>query len=366
MPAGLRRLRRRARAVRVDVAHALERRTVTIGRGAADFFFHRLAELGLGDAERLVRELGELAQRRQILERLQVEELEEVRRRAVENRPARLVFLAEDADRSRSSRSLSVAPLSTPRISSISGRVMGCRYAAIASVSSCARLSFTGPVRSARARTARTARSSGTAIRPRPRRARCLARRYSALSSSITSLDLPRRRGREPRELRRLHRLVAREDERFEQTAQMRLRELRAASTSPSLVRLASSRRRPLGAVARVARMHPRSRMRRLAPRRPRRRHRQRDSSSGMTTFAASTFWQRGPLALERRQRVSFCRSSCASRGWVLALWSRGSRSSPRPAFRVGRELDVQRSERFRLKQARHLQVESSRAARGT
>ena len=44
----------------------------------------------------------------------------------------------------RSSSSRSVADESTPRISSISGRVIGWRYATIASVSSCARDSRTG------------------------------------------------------------------------------------------------------------------------------------------------------------------------------------------------------------------------------
>ena len=65
--------------------------------GAARGVLGRLAELVLERLARLVGELGELAQRRQILERLQPEELEEVARRAVNQGPSGLVALAEDA-----------------------------------------------------------------------------------------------------------------------------------------------------------------------------------------------------------------------------------------------------------------------------
>ena len=55
-------------------------------------------ELLLDRATTVLVELGELAQGGQILQRLQPEQLQERRARAVEDRPARLVLLAEDAD----------------------------------------------------------------------------------------------------------------------------------------------------------------------------------------------------------------------------------------------------------------------------
>ena len=79
-------------AIRVVVA----RRALVVDRarhpvrGLAHLFFVLLA--------RFVGELGELTERREVLQRLEAEEVEEVIRRAVDERSARLVALAEDPD----------------------------------------------------------------------------------------------------------------------------------------------------------------------------------------------------------------------------------------------------------------------------
>jgi hypothetical protein len=121
------------------------------------------------DGERVVRGVDELSQRdgefvgaRQLLEVTQRELLEEERRRAVEQRPAD-ALAARWPTTSMSPRScsdLSTAPTFTPRISSISARPIGCRYAMMASVSSAAADSRAGARPAARARWPRCTRGA--------------------------------------------------------------------------------------------------------------------------------------------------------------------------------------------------------------
>ena len=111
----------------------------TVGR------LERLAELLLDRAARLLVQLRELAERREIAERLRARRTRETASSSRRGAGAPgSSFFPSIAHESRSRSTLSTGPQSTPRMSSISGRVIGWRYARIASVSICARVSFTG------------------------------------------------------------------------------------------------------------------------------------------------------------------------------------------------------------------------------